>query len=177
MTQQWRTQRPGEGDHAPYYAGYIATVPDGDVLVTLERQLGESLAVWRGISPAKGDFRYEDGKWTVKELINHVIDAERVFAYRALRAARADETPVPGFDENDYARTSGAGAREIADLADEFEHVRRGNLRLFSSFDDSAAARRLTASGKPITARSLIWIMAGHERHHGRILRERYLSA
>lgn len=175
--QTWRTTRPGADEHAPYYAGYIAAVPDGDVLATLERQLADSLSTWRSVAPAKQEYRYAEGKWSVKEVLLHVIDAERVFSYRALRAARGDEAnALPGFDENDFARESRANRRQIADLAGEFEHLRRANLLLFGSFDDEMAGRRVTASGKPITAKALMWIVAGHERHHHKVLRERYLS-
>jgi uncharacterized damage-inducible protein DinB len=176
MKQQWRTTRPGSDEHAPYYAGYIAAVPEGDLIETLERQLAASLATWRGVPEARGAHRYAEGKWSVKELINHVIDAERVFAYRVLRAARNDETALPGFDENRFAKASHADQRAIGDQASEFEHLRRGNIALFTSLDDEAAARRVTASGHPITARALMWVIAGHERHHDRVLRERYLS-
>lgn len=174
--QQWRTTRPAADEHSPYYANYIAQVPDGDLLATLERQMTESLGTWRGVSPAKAEFRYAEGKWSLKEVLLHIIDAERVFSYRALRAARNDETALPGFDENLYAKASRANERQVADLANEFEHLRRANLALFASFDDDMAARRVTASGNIISARALMWIIAGHERHHGRVLKERYLS-
>lgn len=177
MNQAWRTTKPASSEYAPYYAGYINGVPEGDLLETLEHQLRGSLALWRGAPAAKADFRYAEGKWTMKELINHVIDAERIFTYRALRAARGDETPLPGFDENNYASAARTTERTVADLSDEFEHVRRASLALFRSLDDAEAGRVVVASTKPITARALMYIVAGHERHHDMVLQKRYLTA
>jgi len=176
MRQNWRTTRPSASEHAPFYAGYIAAVPDGDLLETLEGQLSETLQLWREVPPAKADYAYAEGKWTVKAVMSHIIDAERVFSYRALRAARGDATPVPGFDENAYAKEAPTANRTVRDLADEFEHVRRGNIMMYRSLDDQAAGRSLVASNNPVTARALMWITAGHERHHSRVLRERYLG-
>jgi uncharacterized damage-inducible protein DinB len=176
METTWRTTRPSPTEHAPYYGGYIAEVPDGDVLDTMTRQLEESLSLWRSVPPDKADFAYAEGKWTVKGVMAHIIDAERVFAYRALRAARGDATPLPGFDENAYAKTAPARSRSARDLAEEFELLRRGNLLLFRSLDDEAAARSVVASNNPISTRALVWVIAGHERHHAKVLRERYLA-
>jgi len=177
MTHDWRTTRPGTDEHHAYYAGYIAQVPDGDIIPMLGRQLEESLRAWRAIPESRGGYRYAEGKWSIKEVISHLSDAERVFSYRALRAARNDQSAVPGFDENAFAKHSEADRRTMADLISEFEHLRRSNIALFASFDDEAARRRVTANGSPITARALVWVIAGHELHHGRVLKERYLGA
>ncbi|HEX6369377.1 MAG TPA: DinB family protein [Longimicrobium sp.] len=168
--------RPDASEHLPYYSKYVDRVPDGDLLQTLRAQLDETLALVRGLDEAQGGHRYAPGKWSIRDVLNHVIDAERVFAYRALRIARGDATPLEGFDENAYAETADADARTLADLADELRHVRLGNLALFGSLSDEALARRGTASGGVVSVRALAWIIAGHELHHVALLRERYLA-
>lgn len=168
--------RPDASEHLAYYSRYIDLVPDGDLLQMLRAQLDDTLALVRGLDEAHGGHRYAPGKWTIREVLGHVIDTERIFAYRALRIARADQTPIEGFDENAYAQNAGADARTLADLADELEHVRLGNLAFFRALDDAALARRGTANGAEVTVRALAWILAGHELHHVTLLRERYLS-
>jgi uncharacterized damage-inducible protein DinB len=168
--------RPDASEHLPYYSKYIDRVPDGDLLQTLRTQMDDTLALVRGLDEAQGGHAYAPGKWTIRGVLNHLIDAERIFAYRALRIARGDQTPLESFDENAYAETAGADARTLADLADEMEHVRRANLSLFGSLSDEALARRGTASGGVVSVRALAWIIAGHEVHHVALLRERYLS-
>jgi uncharacterized damage-inducible protein DinB len=167
--------RPDASEHLPYYSKYVDRVPDGDLLQTLRDQLDETLALVRGLDESQGGHAYAPGKWSIRGVLNHVIDAERIFAYRALRIARGDGTPLESFDENAYAETANADARTLADLAEELEHVRRGNLLFFRSLDDEALARRGTASDAEVSVRALAWIIAGHERHHVALLRERYL--
>ena len=168
--------RPAAGEYAPFYAGYINGMPDGSLLPQLRSQAGETAALLAGIPAAKHDFSYWPGKWTVKELVGHMGDAERVFSYRALRIGRGDTTPLPGFEEKEYARASGASARTLSDLAAELAAIRASTLALLEHLPPEAAARMGTASGNPVSVRALAWIIAGHERHHLRILRERYLS-
>lgn len=168
--------RPDASEHLPYYGKYVDRVPDGDLLQTLRAQLDETLALVRGLPEERGGHRYAPGKWSIREVLSHVIDAERIFAYRALRIGRGDATPLASFDENAYAAASNADARTLADLAEELAHVRLGNLALFRSLDDEALARRGTASGGDVSVRALAWIIAGHERHHVALLRERYLA-
>lgn len=167
--------RPGAGEHAEYYGRYIAKVPDGDLLLTLHRQLDEVVTFFGSIGEARGDHAYAPGKWTIKEVLAHVIDAERIFAYRALRIARGDQTPLAGFDENTFAPESLASSRTLADLAEEFVLVRRSNLAMLRSFTPEVGARRGTASGHAVSVRAIAWILAGHLAHHVQILRERYL--
>jgi hypothetical protein len=167
--------RPAATEHAPYYGKYIEQVPDGDVLALLARQHEETQSLLRGIPKARWGHRYEPGKWSISEVVGHLADAERVFGYRALRFARADATPLPGFDENAWAPQSGYHARPLTDIADEFRAVRNATVAFVKGLDDQAIARRGSANGQEITVRALIWIIAGHERHHVRILRERYL--
>ena len=170
-------QRPLEGEYSPYYETYISRVPDGDVIQTLERQLDETQKLLTSIPEARGGFRYSPEKWSIREVIGHLIDSERIFGYRALRFARGDSTPLAGFDQDEYVRASGSDRRTIADLASEFEFVRRSTITMLRSFDESAAERRGKANNNEVSVRALAWIMAGHERHHLEILNERYLSA
>jgi uncharacterized damage-inducible protein DinB len=166
--------RPDATEYAPFYAGYIAAVPDGDA-VTLLGDLGRELDVAvRRIPESRGGYRYAEGKWSIREMLGHVIDAERIFTYRALRIARGDATPLPGFDENAYVPMAGSDRRTIADLADELRAVRESSGRLFASLPDEAWSRRGNTSGKEITVRALAWITVGHAQHHRRMLHERY---
>jgi uncharacterized damage-inducible protein DinB len=168
--------RPDASEFLPYYGKYIDRVPDGDLLETLRTQLGETLALVRGLPEERGGHRYAPGKWSIREVLGHVIDAERIFAYRVLRIGRGDATPLASFDENAYAESSGADARTLADLAEELEHVRLGNIALLRGLGDEGLARQGTASGGTVSARALAWIIAGHELHHVALLRERYLA-
>ena len=168
--------RPAPDEYAPSYGKYTALVPEGDVVETLRRQLDDTLALLGGLSEEQADSRYEPGKWSIKELSGHMIDAERIFAYRALRIARGDQTPLPGFEQDDYVATGNFGARTLADLAEEFDLVRRSTLKLFSRLDDAAWLRRGTASDNEVSVRALAYIIAGHAAHHVNILRERYLN-
>ena len=129
-----------------------------------------------GVSDEKARKAYGAGKWTLKEALLHMTDTERVFSYRLLRIARGDTTPLPGFEQDEWVPNSGANIRSVASLLLEYASVRAGTLQLMDSLEPSAWARRGTASDKPVSARALAYICAGHERHHQRILRERYLA-
>ena len=166
--------RPEATEYAPFYGTYVSKVPDGDLLETLEAQRREAQALLTAISEAKALHRYAPGKWSVKEVVGHLADSERVFCYRALRFARGDQTQLPGFDEKAYVPAGGFDARPVADLAAELDAVRRATIALLRSFDAAALARRGTANGKEVSVRALAYIIAGHERHHLAILRERY---
>lgn len=166
--------RPGDDEYAPFYAGYIAGVPEGDLLEFLELQLNTLMTRCSGLSEAQGAQAYAPGKWSVKEVIQHLTDAERIFAYRLLRVARGDATPLPGFEEDAYAAESGAARRTVADLAAEFASVRRATQSLLRSLTPETAVRRGTASGATVSVRALAWIIAGHANHHLGILRDRY---
>lgn len=166
--------RPASTEYAPYYDRYVQQVPDGDVVALLRAQLGETLALLRAVPEARADHRYAEGKWSVREVVGHVADAERVFAYRLLRIARGDRTPLPGFDENAWMSQAPFEGRTLASLVAELETVRAATLTLVESLDEVALAREGRASDNPVTARALAWIIAGHERHHVTILRERY---
>lgn len=166
--------RPAADEFAPYYARYVEAVPDGDVLETLERQLEEMVALMDGFGEAGAAHRYAEGKWSVKEVLGHVTDAERVFTYRAMCAARGEPGALPSFDENLYVANADFDARTLNSLLGELTAVRRATLALFRSLDPAVLSRRVTASGVPVSVRALAWIVAGHDRHHQDILRARY---
>src|SRR5262245_2627007 len=166
--------RPGADEYAPYYGGYIEQVTGDDVLPALATQLDRMEPLLHGITEERGLHRYAPGKWSVKEVLNHLSDSERVFAYRALRFARADATPLPSFDENAWVPASGSDRRPIVEVVDELRAVRAASRALFESLDAEAILRRGEASGKPISVRALAWIITGHTLHHATILRERY---
>jgi len=168
--------RPAADEYNAYYDRYITKVPDGDIVQILATQIASTLQLLESIPESKGDYRYAEGKWTVKESVLHVIDAERIFGYRALRIARGDKTPLPGFEQDDYVPFSRAGERTVRDIAEELGDVRRSSVALFAHLDEEAMSRRGTASNNPVTPRALAYIIAGHERHHVAILREKYLS-
>ena len=171
-----RYDHPGEDEYPPYFARYISLVPKGDLLTTLGGQLEETLAVLRDVPEARGDHAYAPGKWTLKEVLVHVADAERVFGYRALRFARGDSTPLAPFDENVWAPNSGGGLRTLASVSDELRAVRAATLALLRNLPPEAPARRGVANNKEISVRALAWVIAGHELHHRRVLQERYLT-
>jgi uncharacterized damage-inducible protein DinB len=166
--------RPDVAEYAPYYGRYIDKVPDGDLLRTLEDQGRETQRLLAGLSEAQALHRYAAGKWSIKEVIGHVADAERVFAYRALRFARADDTALPGFDEQAWVPAGRFDARSLKDLAAELDAVRRATIALLRGLGPDALARRGTASDNAVSVRAIAWIIAGHERHHMALLHERY---
>jgi hypothetical protein len=166
---------PAADEYGPGYAGYVARVPAGvDILAVLGRQQVDMVSRFRVVPEARGAHRYAPGKWSVKEVVLHLSDTERIMAYRALRVARGDQTPLPGFDEAQYAPQSGADAQPLAALVTEWSEVRQATLTLFRHLPPEAWTRRGTASGHPVSVRSLAWIIAGHERHHLATLEERY---
>ena len=174
MTTAVLSQRPEAGEFDPYYARYIDRVPEGDVASLLEDQIRDTAAALRTVPAHRGTYRYAEGKWSIAEVVGHMIDLERMFGYRALRFARADATPIEGFDENAYVPPGEFDRRTVADLVDEFAAVRRATLALIRGFPPGAWTRIGTANGKPISVRALIYIIAGHERDHLGTLRARY---
>jgi hypothetical protein len=168
--------RPGAGEYTEFYAGYVAEMPDGDLLTAMQRQGEETFALFSALPEERGAYRYAPGKWVIKDVVGHLADAERIFAYRALRFARGDTTALAGFDEGDYVRAAEAGTRSLVELATELHDVRRATLALFRGLAPGAAERIGTANGKPMSVRALAWVIAGHERHHIRVLHERYLT-
>jgi uncharacterized damage-inducible protein DinB len=169
--------RPAPGDYAPYAEQYVVLVTGEDVLESLKNQLKQTATLFSGRSERDGNFRYAPDKWTVKEVVGHVADTERIFAYRALRIARGDRTPLAGFEQEDYVRAARFGARKLADVVEEYADVRQASLALFQSLDEEAWLRHGVASENRVTVLALAYLIAGHELHHRKILEERYFPA
>ena len=171
-----RTARPAAAEYAPFYAGYVARVPAGDIIDVLRRQGGETTAFFRSIPDDRTTTGYAAGKWSIRDIVQHMSDTERIMSYRALRIARGDRTPLPGFEEKDYTPMANANTREMALLLAELEIVRRSTIALLEGLPGEAWPRNGTANGTGITVRALATIIAGHELHHLAIVRERYLA-
>jgi len=170
-------ERPAPDEYASYYQRYIDQVTDGDVLGILRRQVDETAALLAGVSERDAGFRYAEGKWSIREVVGHIADVERIFVYRALSFARGERAALPGFEENDYVANAKFGGRPLADLVAEFRAVRAATVAFFAGLDAEELARRGRANDNPYSVRSLAFIIAGHERHHATILAERYLAA
>lgn len=169
-------RRPERNEYAPFYEGYVSSIPEDDVTGVLEAQSAELEAMIDGLSEEKGMFAYAEGKWTIKELLGHIIDGERVFGYRLHRISHGDTTPLAGFDQDIYVNNGRSHLRTFRDLMDEFTAVRRANLCLIRSLRNEDWDLAGTASDASVTVRALTFIMAGHMRHHLRIMKERYLA-
>jgi hypothetical protein len=165
--------KPDPTEYAPYYARYVALVPEDDIVAALERELGATLALLRSVSEAQAGVLHPPYTWSTNQVVGHLADCERVFGYRALRIARADATPLAGFDENAYAREADFDQHPLAELAAEFEAVRRSHLWLFRHLPEAAWSRRGVANSSEVSVRALAYILVGHERHHTAILRKR----
>lgn len=166
--------RPDPNEYAPYQEEYIKLVQGEDILKILSAQIDSTVWYLRTLPDTRGDFRYAPGKWTVKEVVGHMIDTERVFAYRALSFARLEKAPLPGFEQDDWMKAAGSGAQQLAELISEFECVRRSNLYFFQHLDPEAWMHKGIAAGREFTVRSIAYIIAGHELHHLRNLQTRY---
>jgi uncharacterized damage-inducible protein DinB len=172
----WTVSRPDQSEFAPYAQVYVDLVEGTDIEKALMAQLDSTVSWLRLIDEmVASTYAYAPGKWTVKEVIGHLIDTERIFAYRALCVARADQTSLPGFEQDDYVRVSGANERSLTDLLNEFQAVRRATMALFSGLPCEAWSRRGTVNRYSVTVRGLAFHIAGHELHHLKILREKYL--
>ena len=169
-----RSIRPEPSEYAEWYAGYIARVPAGDIVASLRDGRDRMKEALGTLPEAMGEHRYAEGKWTVRTLIGHLIDAERIFSYRALRIARGDTTPLPSFDENAYAAAAESDERRVAELVAELLAVRDSTTRLFASLPDAAWTRTGTASNATVSVRAIAYITAGHALHHLAILKDRY---
>ena len=166
--------RPQPGEYYEYYDRYISLVPSDDIVGVLEKQAVETVALLKS-ADAKADFRYAPGKWSLKEVLGHVNDTERIMTYRALRISRGDKTPIEGYEQDDYIRNGNFGRRTLPDLVAEFADIRKATLSFFRHLDAEAGVRRGTANKFEISARALPYIIAGHELHHRRTLLDRYL--
>ncbi len=166
--------RPEADEFDSYYERYISLVRDGDILSVLKNQVSETVDLLNGIGAEKADFRYAPDKWNIKELVGHLIDTERIFAYRALRIARGDRTPIEGYEQDDYIKNAEFGKCRLADLAEEFALVRKSNILMLQNLSETAWMRRGTANEREVSARALVYTIAGHEIYHVNILKERY---
>src|SRR6185436_4599773 len=166
--------RPLETEYAPYYGSYIDQVSESDILPVLRSQIDELDVLLDRVTPEHETYRYAEGKWSIREIVGHLIDGERVFGYRALCIARGDMRSLPGFDQDEYMADAPYDRIDLEDLLSEFRLVRLSNIAMFRNFDEAAWARMGTANSAPITVRALAFIMAGHLRHHMGVLRERY---
>jgi uncharacterized damage-inducible protein DinB len=169
--------RPQPGEYAPYYDRYISLVQGEDILETLDQQRRQTMLLLSCRDDEDGDFRYAPDKWSAKEVLGHICDTERIFAYRALRIARADATPIEGYEQDDYVRNGPFAQRPLADLVEDFIAVRRATLSLLRNLDEAAWSRRGIANKNEVTVRALAYTIAGHELHHRRILEEKYFAA
>lgn len=167
--------RPGQNEYDAYYERYVALVEETDIIRAMEDQLAELERLAAEIDEEKSLYSYAKGKWTIRQLVGHLTDGERIFAYRALRISRADETPIEGFEQDGYIEHSNFNAVGFGDLVAELILSRRANLMLFKNLSAEAWTRTGTASGVPVSVRAIAFIMVGHVRHHLKILRERYL--
>ena len=168
--------RPQAGEYPPYYDRYISLVQGEDILSALDQQRREMMLLISCRDDEDGDFRYAPEKWSAKEVLGHVCDTERIFAYRALHIARADATPIEGFEQDDYVRNGPFAQRPLADLVEDFIAVRRATLSLLRNLDEAAWSRRGIANKNEVSVRALAYIIAGHELHHRRILEEKYFA-
>ncbi|MCU1347380.1 MAG: damage-inducible protein DinB [Acidobacteria bacterium] len=168
-------QRPAENDYSSPYADYVSLVPEDDVLPVFERQLRETQRLIASLDDTRATHRYAEGKWSVKEVIGHLTDGERIFGCRALCIARGEKSSLPGFDENAYMKAANFDAWPLDDLAEAYALARRANIVLFRNLDEDGWNRRGVANDSEITVRALAFVIAGHERHHLKVLRERYL--
>lgn len=169
--------RPQPGEYSPYYERYISLVKGQDILDTLDQQRRETMLLLSGRDEQDGDYRYAPGKWSAKEVLGHVCDTERIFAYRALRIARADATPLEGFEQDDYVRNGPFAKLALSDMVEDFIAVRRATLSLLRNLDEAAWSRRGVANKNEVSVRGLAYIIAGHELHHRSILKEKYFVA
>jgi len=168
--------RPLQTEYAPYYESYISQVSESDIMPVLRSQMDELDVLLGRVEPAQETHRYAEGKWSVREIIGHLIDAERVFGHRAFCIARGEQQNLPGFDQNDYMTTAPYDRVDLEDLLSELRLIRLGNIAMLRTLDEEAWSRTGNANGNQVTVRALAFIMAGHVRHHMNVLREKYLS-
>jgi len=171
-----RLPRPAPSEHAEYYGRYVALVPEGDILETLRDQLGETLALLQRVPADRETYRYDEGKWSLREVVGHLVDTERLFAYRALAMARSDGVDLPGMDQDEWATHSNADVRPLDDLGAEWAALRRANVHMFASMAAATGERSGVASGYTFTVRSFPWIIAGHELWHRRLIERHYVG-
>ncbi len=169
-------KKPGPSESVSYYKHYINSNTDSDVLKSLADQILQVKKLFGGVKPENQNYRYAKDKWSIKELLGHINDAERIFGYRALRIARKDKTHLAGFEENHYVKNGFYDQRSMSSLLAEFTALRKANIELFKSLDEERLAYKGTANGSTVSVRALAYIISGHTIHHLGVLKERYLS-
>lgn len=167
--------RPLETEYATYYDKYVSKVPQGDLIEILSAQIARAESIFGDITEEKSKYRYAEGKWSIREVLGHILDTERIFAYRALRISRNDKTALPGFEQDDFVPYSNHENILLKDILEEFLLVRKANLKMFESFNDEMWTRIGTASGNPVSVRAIAYILAGHFIHHTAVIEEKYL--
>lgn len=172
-----RSTAPESSEHAPYYDRYISLAGKADIVTALEHQWRETVDLLAGLTDVKANYRYSSEKWSVKEMVGHISDTERIMSYRALRIARNDQTPIEGFEQDNYVRAANFGECRLPELLEEFTCVRHATVLLFRHLTAEAWLRKGTASQNPVSVRALAYIIAGHEIYHRNILKERYLKS
>lgn len=174
VTPAFNVARPEPGEYNPYYERYISLVPGTDILTTLDSQRRQTLLLLSGRNDEDGNFRYAPEKWSAKEVLGHVCDTERIFAYRALRISRGDQTPIEGFEQDDYVKNGPFARMPMEEIVEDYIAVRRATLTLFRNLEEAAWTRRGVANNNEVTVRAIAYTIAGHELHHRRILEEKY---
>jgi len=169
--------RPSQAEYAPFYQGYVEQVSESDIMQVLRSELDDLDVLLSHVPAEKETYAYADGKWTIRQIVGHLIDGERVFGYRALCIARGEKQNLPGFDQNDYMATAPYIEIELEDLLSEMRLVRLSNIAMLRSLNDEAWERTGTANANDVTVRAIAFIMAGHVRHHMKVLKERYLTS
>lgn len=167
--------RPQSDEYSEPHAEYVSLVPEEDILAAIAEQSTDTQKLLATVDEAKAAYRYAEGKWSIKEVLGHIVDAERIISYRLLAIARGEVSPLPGFDENAYVENADFDSWKLGDLAEHYAVVRRSNIVLLRNLPDAAWDRRGTANGFSVTTRGLAWSLVGHERHHVKVLRDRYL--
>ena len=168
-------KKPDVNEYAPYYQRYIDLITTDDIFSFFKQQAEEILALFTNLSEDQASFRYTEGKWTIKEVLAHIVDSERIFGYRVLAISRGEKNPLPGFAENEYVANGKYQNRSLQSLLAEYSHLSSANLELFKSLDEEMLAQKGTASGKEVTARAILFVTIGHENHHLEIIKSRYL--
>lgn len=168
--------RPNENEYASDYQGYVNQVSETDILLVLRAQMDDLDVLLERVAPEKETYRYAEGKWSIREIVGHLIDGERVFGYRAFSIARGEQQNLPGFDQDEYMLTAPYEHIELEDLLSELRLIRLGNIAMFRTLDEASWNRTGTANANQISVRAIAFIMAGHLRHHMNVLRERYLA-
>ena len=168
-------ERPKQNEYAPYYEIYIRHLVGDDIITILTNQLERTVNFFKSINEDKSNYAYAEGKWSIKEVLGHIIDNERVFSYRALCIARGEQQQLPGFEQDDYVKTAHFNKRALSSLVDDYKYTREADIALFKSFDEESIGRWGIASNNKVTVRAIMFIIAGHEEHHINTLKDKYL--